>query len=158
MLSTLLNVTGLLIGLTAQEHISSASPIIVLRSRALCIAISNAREDESFADDLNKKRGIVNSRVALLLRSIEIQPAVSKIRALSAHHPPSLLSKHNTQPKHPLNSFLSCSTRTPRHEKNASQHSSSASRIKKVRSVMGCTSHQQEVAVRGDGRGEAGAA
>ena len=89
MLSTLLNVTGLLIGLTAQEHISSASPIIVLRSRVLCIAIPNAREDESFADDLNKKRGIVNSRVALLLRSIEIQPAVSKIRALIAHLPPS---------------------------------------------------------------------
>ena len=81
MLSTLLNVTGLLIGLTAQEHISSASPVIVLRSRVLCIAIPNAREDESFADDLNKKRGIVNSRVALLLRSIEIQPAVSKIRS-----------------------------------------------------------------------------
>jgi small subunit ribosomal protein S17 len=39
MLSTLLNVTGLRIGLTAQEHISSASPIIVLRSRVLCIAI-----------------------------------------------------------------------------------------------------------------------
>ena len=55
----------------------------------LCIAIPNAREDESFADDLNKKRGIVNSRVALLLRSIEIQPAVSKIRALIAHLPPS---------------------------------------------------------------------
>ena len=91
MLSTLLNVTGLLIGLTAQEHISSASPIIALRSRALCIAIPNAREDESFADDLNKKRGIVNSRVALLLRSIEIQPAVSKIRALIAHLPPSSL-------------------------------------------------------------------
>lgn len=89
MLSTLLNVTGLLIGLTAQEHISSASPVIVLRSRVLCIAIPNAREDESFADDLNKKRGIVNSRVALLLRSIEIQPAVSKIRALIAHLPPS---------------------------------------------------------------------
>jgi hypothetical protein len=88
MLSTLLNVTGLLIGLTAQEHISSASPTIALRSRALCIAIPNAREDESFADDLNKKRGIVNSRVALLLRSIEIQPAVSKIRALLAHLPP----------------------------------------------------------------------
>ena len=126
MLSTLLNVTGLLIGLTAQEHISSASPIIVLRSRALCIAISNAREDESFADDLNKKRGIVNSRVALLLRSIEIQPAVSKIRALSAHHPPSLLSKTQHPTKTPSQLFLfSCSTRTPRQEKNASQHSSS---------------------------------
>ena len=82
MLSTLLNVTGLLIGLTAQEHISSASPTITLRSRALCIAIPNAREDESFADDLNMRRGIVSSRVALLLRSTEIQPAVSKIRAL----------------------------------------------------------------------------
>ena len=82
MLSTLLNVTGLLIGLTAQEHISSASPTIALRSRALCIAIPNAREDESFADDLNMRRGIVSSRVALLLRSTEIQPAVSKIRAL----------------------------------------------------------------------------
>ena len=48
----------------------------------LCIAIPNAREDESFADDLNMRRGIVSSRVALLLRSTEIQPAVSKIRAL----------------------------------------------------------------------------
>ena len=88
MLSTLLNVTGLLIGLTAQEHISSASPIIALRSRALCIAIPNAREDESFADDLNMRRGIVSSRVALLLRSTEIQPAVSKIRAPRAPPPP----------------------------------------------------------------------
>ena len=48
----------------------------------LCITIPNAREDESFADDLNMRRGIVSSRVALLLRSTEIQPAVSKIRAL----------------------------------------------------------------------------
>ena len=118
MLSTLLNVTGLLIGLTAQEHISSASPTIALRSRALCIAIPNAREDESFADDLNKKRGIVNSRVALLLRSIEIQPAVSKIRALIAHLPPPF-SPNLTYFK-PLSyisnlfSFLSCGARTPR--------------------------------------------
>ena len=47
----------------------------------LCIAIPHAREDESFVDDLNTKRGIVSSRVALLLRSTEIRPAVSKIRA-----------------------------------------------------------------------------
>ena len=53
--------------------------------RALCIAIPHAREDESFADDLNMKRGIVSGRVALLLRSTEIQPAVSKIRAFDAH-------------------------------------------------------------------------
>ena len=89
MLSTLLNVTGLPIGPRPQEHISSVSPKLVSNGRVLCIAIPNAREDESFADDLNKKRGIVNSRVALLLRSIEIQPAVSKIRALIAHLPPS---------------------------------------------------------------------
>jgi hypothetical protein len=84
MLSTLLNVTGLPIGLRPQEHISSVSPKLVSSGRVLCIAIPNAREDESFADDLNTKRGIVSSRVALLLRSTEIQPAVSKIRALRA--------------------------------------------------------------------------
>ena len=36
--------------------------------------ISNTEEDKSFADDLNMKRGIVSSRVALLLRSAEIKP------------------------------------------------------------------------------------
>ena len=51
------------------------------------IAILHALVDESFADDLNKKRGIVRGRVALLLRSSEIRPAVSKIRALYAHLP-----------------------------------------------------------------------
>lgn len=35
---------------------------------------SNIGKDKSFADDLNKERGIVSSRVALLLRSIEIKP------------------------------------------------------------------------------------
>ena len=52
------------------------------------ITILHGRRDESFADDLNKKRGIVRCRVALLLRSLEIQPAVSKIRALYAPFPP----------------------------------------------------------------------
>ena len=38
------------------------------------IAISDIGEDKSFADDLNKERGIVSGRVALLLRSAEIKP------------------------------------------------------------------------------------
>jgi hypothetical protein len=38
------------------------------------IVISNARVDKSLADDLIKERGIVSSRVALLLRSAEIKP------------------------------------------------------------------------------------
>ncbi|ODQ49594.1 hypothetical protein SAICODRAFT_228385 [Saitoella complicata NRRL Y-17804] len=32
------------------------------------------RGDESFADDLNEERGVVSSRVALLLRSAETKP------------------------------------------------------------------------------------
>ena len=35
---------------------------------------SNINEDKSFVDDLNMERGIVSSRVALLLRSAEIKP------------------------------------------------------------------------------------
>jgi hypothetical protein len=85
MLSTLLNVTGLLIGLCPRSIPHQLPRFFVSKLRALCIAIPNAREDESFADDLNKKRAIVSSRVALLLRSTEIQAAVSKIRALCAH-------------------------------------------------------------------------
>lgn len=38
---------------------------------------------ESFADDLNARRGIVSGRVALLPRSTEIQPQVAKIRFFS---------------------------------------------------------------------------
>jgi hypothetical protein len=38
------------------------------------MTISNIRRDKSFADDLNTERGIVSSRVALLLRSAEIKP------------------------------------------------------------------------------------
>ena len=34
----------------------------------------NVSGDKSFADDLNKERGIVSCRVALLLRSSEIKP------------------------------------------------------------------------------------
>ncbi|RHZ45131.1 hypothetical protein Glove_689g4 [Diversispora epigaea] len=38
------------------------------------ILISNIGVDKSFADDLNFERGIVSSRVALVLRSAEIKP------------------------------------------------------------------------------------
>jgi hypothetical protein len=44
------------------------------------ILISSGRREESFADDLNKRRGIVSGRVALLPRSTEIQPSVASIR------------------------------------------------------------------------------
>ena len=37
------------------------------------------REDKSFAYDLDVQRGIVSSRVALLLRSAEIQPLLSDL-------------------------------------------------------------------------------
>src|SRR5436189_4397511 len=42
--------------------------------------IPNGRRAESFADDLNTRRGIVSGRVALLPRSTEIQPLVAQIR------------------------------------------------------------------------------
>ena len=41
---------------------------------SIATAISNGRTDTSFVDDLNALRGTVNSRVALLLRSIEVHP------------------------------------------------------------------------------------
>ena len=41
--------------------------------------IPNDRGDESFADDLNMWPGIVSGRVALLLRSTEIQPVAAPI-------------------------------------------------------------------------------
>ena len=37
------------------------------------------RGDKSFADDLDVQRGIVSSRVALLLRSAEIKPLLSDL-------------------------------------------------------------------------------
>lgn len=36
-------------------------------------------KERSFADDLNVQRGIVSSRVALLLRSAEIKPQLSDL-------------------------------------------------------------------------------
>ena len=38
----------------------------------LDLNFTNILKDKSFADDLNKERGIVSRRVALLLRSTEI--------------------------------------------------------------------------------------
>ena len=38
------------------------------------ITNANVSGDKSFADDLNKERGIVSCRVAMLLRSSEIKP------------------------------------------------------------------------------------
>ncbi len=40
------------------------------------ITISNIERDKSFVDDLDMVRGIVSMRVALVLRSAEIQPIV----------------------------------------------------------------------------------
>lgn len=48
------------------------------------MAIPDDRGDESFADDLNMWPGIVSGRVALLLRSTEIQPAAAPICPLFA--------------------------------------------------------------------------
>ncbi|KAK8670402.1 hypothetical protein V6N13_037020 [Hibiscus sabdariffa] len=48
--------------------------------------ISTEQRVESFADDLNTRRGIVSGRVALLPRSTEIQPFVTSIRPCPRIH------------------------------------------------------------------------
>ena len=50
-----------------------------LTAEVLSESKSKTSRDKSFADDLDKERGIVKSRVALLLRSSEIKPFVLKI-------------------------------------------------------------------------------
>jgi hypothetical protein len=50
------------------------------RGRLPRSSLPNGRWAESFADDLNTRRGIVSGRVALLPRSTEIQPHVARIR------------------------------------------------------------------------------
>ena len=47
--------------------------------------ISNIGGDKSFADDLNMERGIVSSRVALLLRSAEIKPLFYRFVLIREH-------------------------------------------------------------------------
>src|SRR6476646_1282942 len=89
-LSTSPDVTRLLVGgprAPPDACVESPPAIAELPSRALCIAISHDRGDESFADDLNMGRGIVSGRVALLLRSTEIRP----------HRPNDLLPPSNSQ-------------------------------------------------------------
>ena len=54
---------------------------------SIATAISNGRTDTSFVDDLNALRGTVNSRVALLLRSIEVHPLQLRCVVLSRTHP-----------------------------------------------------------------------
>ena len=55
---------------------------------SIATAISNGRTDTSFVDDLNALRGTVNSRVALLLRSIEVHPLQLRCVVLREHTPP----------------------------------------------------------------------
>src|SRR5688572_18754226 len=50
------------------------------RGRPPRSSLPHGRRAESFADDLNTRRGIVSGRVALLPRSTEIQPRVARIR------------------------------------------------------------------------------
>lgn len=50
------------------------------RGRPPRSSLPHGRRAESFADDLNTRRGIVSGRVALLPRSTEIQPHVARIR------------------------------------------------------------------------------
>ena len=50
------------------------------------MSIPHGRRAESFADDLNTRRGIVSGRVALLPRSTEIQPHVARIRPPHSSH------------------------------------------------------------------------
>lgn len=57
--------------------------------------IPTERRVESFADDLNTRRGIVSGRVALLPRSTEIQPFVASIRPspIADPIPPSFVAR-----------------------------------------------------------------
>ena len=57
------------------------------RGRPPRSSLPHGRRAESFADDLNTRRGIVSGRVALLPRSTEIQPHVARIRPPLPHCP-----------------------------------------------------------------------
>ena len=66
--------------------------------RPPCSTISTVWRAESFADDLNTRRGIVSGRVALLPRSAEIQPFVAPIRPSPLSQPklPPTFSRNDT--------------------------------------------------------------
>ena len=51
-------------------------PIAALRSTQYSITSNNAGRDKSFVDDLDMGPGTVRMRVAFVLRSTEVQPAV----------------------------------------------------------------------------------
>ena len=64
-----------------QGPVPLAKPVRPMcRGRPPRSSLPNGRWAESFADDLNTRRGIVSGRVALLPRSTEIQPHVAQIR------------------------------------------------------------------------------
>jgi hypothetical protein len=67
--------------LRPQGPVPLAKPVRPMcRVRPPRSSLPNGRWAESFADDLNTRRGIVSGRVALLPRSTEIQPHVAQIR------------------------------------------------------------------------------
>ncbi|KAF7807909.1 hypothetical protein G2W53_040070 [Senna tora] len=77
-------------GLGPQRRVSLVNPVRRMSRKGRLEEIPIERRVESFADDLNTRRGIVSGRVALLPRSTEIQP--SSLRFV----PPLCLSKKNT--------------------------------------------------------------
>ena len=69
--------------------------------RALSLPVNRTRNiagAKSFADDLNKERGIVRSRVVLLLRSSEIKPLFSDLSLVSCHERRTPLSPADQTP------------------------------------------------------------
>ncbi|KAF7801129.1 hypothetical protein G2W53_045264 [Senna tora] len=74
-------------GLGPQRRVSLVNPVRRMSRKGRLEEIPIERRVESFADDLNTRRGIVSGRVALLPRSTEIQP--SSLRFV----PPLCLSK-----------------------------------------------------------------
>ena len=72
---------------------------------------------ESFADDLNTRRGIVSGRVALLPRSTEIQPRVAPIRP-SSH--PKYVPPYTLHPMtHTTDQTMPLTPGTPRRKKRS---------------------------------------
>ena len=65
--------------LDRDDYLPSALFAATIASANATINNQNIALDKSFADDLNMKRGIVSSRVALLLRSTEVHPVAAKM-------------------------------------------------------------------------------
>ena len=75
---------------------SARPPRRTSRGRPPRRSISQGRRAESFADDLNTRRGIVSGRVALLPRSTEIQPHVARIRPSPLTYNTACVSMHDS--------------------------------------------------------------